>query len=265
MTDLLVATDAGLVVVDVPDDLSGDVPEPGAEVVHTTAVRDVAVTAVPTPDATGLAVATDEDVLLASSGAVGALAPTGFGPATAVSFDGDHLVAGGPDGRVARLADGGDWQPLGALPGAPRAIDAALVATEDGVFRLVGDGLRYAGLEAATDVAHAAGVPLAATAAGCYELGNGWMDVLSGEGRLVAGSSDGRALAATVDRAVERVDGVWRPVDWPEPACETPVAAAAFGDRPYVVTGAGDLLVGRDDGWRVLPLGLEGVRAVVAP
>jgi asparagine synthase (glutamine-hydrolysing) len=87
------------------------------------------------------------------------------------------------------------------------ALAGNLAASEAGVFRLTDSGLRPAGLQAVTDVARAAGVPLAATAEGLYELGNGWLDVRDGEFRLAAGAPDGRAHAATADAFYGRADG----------------------------------------------------------
>lgn len=250
-TELVVAGAPGLVVVSVSD---GRVGEFG--VARRCSPADVAVGAGP---AVGhrLAVATDEDVLLAPEADVAALEATGFGPAVVVTVDGDRAVAGAPDGRLG-FHDGDGWEYVDELPSPPTALDGDLVATLDGVFRLVGEEARPAGLDDVNDVARAAGIPLAATADGLYELGNGWLDVLAGDVRLVAGTPDGRACAATVDAFYHRRDEAWQPVDLPT---DDPVAAVAYDDRPYVLTASGDLLVESSVGWQANPLGLDGVAA----
>ncbi len=213
-----------------------------------------------------LAVATDEEVLLSDgpadgptdAAAIDALAPTGFGPAAAVSFDGDRPVAASPDGRLA-AREGDGWTALGEVPAPPAALDGDLVATAEGVFRLATDGPVPAGLADVRDVGRAAGVPLAATATGLFELGNGWMDALDGDVRVVAGTPDGRAHAATADAIYERADGGWRAVD---PPTDGRVAALAHGDRAFGATAGGDLLVETDAGWRAHALGVPDVAAL---
>jgi hypothetical protein len=278
--ELAVATDLGLVIVEVSDDFVGEFGIACRE-----ACRDVT-----SLDGT-LAVATDEAVLVAPPGSE-TFAPTAFGPATSVSVHDGDLLALAPDGTVGRLADlrdalatagegrGDDRQ---TTPGAPdhdgwrevgqvdagRRLDGDLLAAAGGVYR-VADGLVPAGLSDVRDVA-SAGVPRCATGAGLYRLGNGWLDDLSGEFRLVAGSGDGRANAVGVvaddtdapdpgERLFAVDDGEWRPVELPVPAA---VAGVAYGDAAtYVVDGTGTLAVDAGDGWRTQALGVRGVAAL---
>ena len=246
---LLVATAAGLVAVSVAGDRVGTFG-----LARRCAPADVAV-------ADGrLAVATDEDVLLSHAG-VDAIEPSGFGPASAVTFTGGRPVAVAPDWRLG-VHDGDGWTDRGAVPAAPTALDGDLVGTDGGVFRLADDGLAHAGLSGVVDVAHVAGVPLAAAAEGLYELGNGWLDALDGDVRAVAGTPDGRAHAATADGVFERRGvGDWAAVDLPT---DDPVVAVAHGDRACAATAGGDLLLEADDGWRLEPLGLEAPVALAA-
>ena len=247
-TRLLVAAGTGLVGVSIAD---GRVGEFGP-------VRrgPAAAVAVGTPGPRRIAVATDEDVLLGA--AVGTLEPSGFGPAAGVAATGDRVLAGSPDGTVG-VHDGAGWDRIGRLPSPPTAMAADLVGTAEGVVRVVGNELSAAGLEAVNDVARVAGVPHAATASGLYALGNGWLDVLDGDVRVVAGAADGRAHAATVESCFAREEGTWRRIDLPDDAR---LVAIAYGRRPYALTAAGDLLVGTAGGWRAEPLGLEAPRAL---
>lgn len=251
-TQLVAAAATGLVTVAVSD---GRVGEFG--VARDCAPADVAVAAAP---AEGLAVATDEDVLLAASRDVDALEPSGFGPATAVTLFEGRSIAAGPDGRLA-AHDGSSWDDLGELPSPATALAGDLVGTAEGVIRLVDGELRPAGLADVTDVALAAGTPLVATADGLYELGNGWLDVLDGRFDLVAGAPDGRAHAAGATGCFARSDDGWSPVALP---VEARVTAAAYGPRTYLLTAGGDLLVRDGEGWNHQPLGLGRVVAAVA-
>lgn len=248
VTELLVAASAGLVVVSLADGRVG-----GFGLARDCAPTDIAV------DGTDrrLAVATDEDVLLADSPTVDALEPSGFGEAVAVTVHGDRIVAGAPDGRLA-VYDGRHWTTIDVLPSPPTGLAGGLVGTAEGVLRLVDGSLQPAGLTAVSDVALAAGTPLAATADGLFELGNGWLDVHDGAFHLVAGAPDGRAHAATTDRLFERTDSSWAPVELP---AEVSAAAVAHGPRSYVLDTAGDLLVETADGWASTPLGVDGVTA----
>ncbi|WP_424016832.1 HVO_0234 family beta-propeller protein [Halorientalis pallida] len=245
-TELYVAADLGVAVVAVSADIVGEF-----SLAHRCTARDVAAG----PDS--LAVATDEDVL---ESADGGYAETGFGPAVAVGFDDDDVLAAGPDGTVARREAGGDeWTTLGTVEDV-RAIDGDLLASAAGVYR-VGDGLDHVGLADARDVA-TGGTPLAATDDGLYYLGPGWATGMDGAFTAVASSPE-RGHAATADALYEG-DGE----DWRE--CEVPtgesVVAVTHGTGTYAVTAQGTVLVNAGDGWRSRALGLPGVSGLaVAP
>jgi hypothetical protein len=236
--EVLIAAEQGVVVAS----LSGDrVGEFGLD--HRAAVRDVAA------DGDRRAVATDEDVL------VGDYDRTGFGPAVAVGFHGDALLAAGPGGRIARLDD--EWTTLGGVE-TPRAIDGGMVAAESGVHQVVDDGLRGVGLGGVHDV-HGRGMPLAATADGLYRLGNGWMDELDGAFRVVAAdTTDDRAHAAgEAGLFVREAVGDWTAVDVP---AATLVDVGYTDAATVAVTETGTLLADVGDGWRTRELGVTGVR-----
>lgn len=235
---LLVAAAVGVVAVHVAADRVG-----GYRVEHRCTPHDIA------GSAAGTAVATDEDLLFGEG-----FEPTGFGPAVATSVLDGTPVAAGPDGSLARLD--GSWEPVGVAEAGVNAIDADLLAGDDGVYR-IDDGLQYVGLSAVRDVA-AAG-PLAATADGLYALGNGWMDVLDGDFHVVA--SDGeRAHAATAAALYERRETGWRAVSIP---VDEPIVDVAYVECPYAVTADGTLLAAAgDDDWRSYPLGVSGVVAM---
>ena len=203
---------------------------------------------------------TEADVLLADRPAVDALEPTGFGPATAVTFVEGRPLAAGPDGRLAGYASG-SWSTVGELPGPATALAGDLVGTAAGVFRLVDGALRPAGLAAVRDVARAAGLPLVATDAGLYELGNGWLDVLEGPFDGVWGAPDGRAHAVGDGGPFERTAGAWTAID---PPGDGPVAAVAYGPETALVTDPGELLVETGGGWERTPLGVDGVVGAAA-
>ena len=213
-----------------------------------------------------LAVATDEDVLVADSPvetgsqADARLEATGFGPAVAVGYDGECLVAAAPDGRVARRRTD-EWTELERRVSADvRAIDGDLLATADGVARLQGDRLVHAGLETVSDVS-AAGIPLAATPDGLFKLGNGWMqafggavDVVAADPRSAPGSL-ARAHAAAGETLYEHDGG-----DWLEcVVAEGPIAGIGYGETVYAVTEDGSFLTASEDGWRTQAIGVVDV------
>jgi hypothetical protein len=252
-SELFVATAVGLVRVSVSGALVGEFG-----LVHRGSVRDVAAGG-------DLAVATDEDVLLAragegSEGSEGSdgdeegepsFEPTGFGPAVAVSTR-EGVVAGDGE-RVARLRDG-DWETCCELGGVT-AIDGGLVAADSGVHRLDGG---HVGLSGARDVA--ASVPLAATDDGLFHLGNGWMRSLDGAFEAVA--SDGGRAHAAGDRlyAMGADPESWEPVELP---VEARVVDVAHGETTYAVTEDGTLLADDGEGgWRERALGLSDARAL---
>jgi len=187
---------------------------------------------------------------------------TGFGPAVAVGFDGDDMLAAGPDGRVARRATGTDeWTTLAAdLETTVRAIDGDLVGTDDGVYQIGDDGLAHAGLSDVRDVS-AAGVPLAATTDGLYKLGNGWMSVLKGAFETVDAdprSERGeliRAHAVAEDGVYEFVADEWHEID----GSSERVVDVGYGETTYAVTDAGTFLAWSDGTWRTRALGVMDV------
>ncbi|OAQ53030.1 hypothetical protein HTG_09370 [Natrinema mahii] len=222
--------------------------------------RDIATT----DDA--VAIATDEDVRVArleDEEDEESFAETGFGPAVAVGADGDELLAAAPDGRVARRPVGAtEWTDLeGEAVAAVRAIDGDLVGTESGVYRVRDGGLDHAGLTDVRDVS-AAGVPLAATAEGLYELGNGWMAIR--EGPFDAVSAAPRAEPRTLTRAHavagEEIYGYAGDDGWVElPDASEPVVDVGYGETVYAVTEAGTFLAAAEDGWRPHPIGVREV------
>jgi len=244
-TELYVAAGMGVAVVSVSDDIVGEFA-----LDHRCAARDVAAG----PDR--LAVATDEDVLVSAEGGY---TGTAFGPAVAVGFDGDRLLAAGPDGRIA-VRNGGTWTDLGTVDGV-RAIDGGLVAGEGGVYR-ADDGLTHVGLSDVRDVA-GAGQPLAATGDGLYYLGPGWAPALDGAFTVVASGAAEEAHAATTDALYERDGEEWTERSLPVGGRVTDVT---HGAGTYAVTTDGVVLVDAGDGFRDRALGLRDVRAVaVAP
>jgi len=257
-TDVFLASAAGLVRVAVSGDRIGEFG-----IVDRDAVRDVAV--LPDAAAGRLAVATESDVRVGDAGADPTLAATGFGPAVAVGAHDGDLLAADPDGTVARLPGGdpeADWNALGDA-GAVRAISGPLVATADGVVRVVGDGLSAVGLRDVRDVA-GAGVPLAAAADGCYWLGNGWLDALDGAFDAVAGDGAGNALVAG-DGTYVHEGSAWDADTWSETVLPVDDEAVALAYGPGVavaVTAAGTVCVDAGDGWRHRTVGVRDVRGV---
>ena len=231
---------------------------------HRTDARDVA-----TVDG-AVVVATDEAVLVGRE----EFEPLEFGPAAAVGTDreGDVLAAA-ESGRVARYRDG-EWVDLGTVA-AVRAIADGFVAAADGVWRVDGDGLVSAGLDAARDVAVADGVPLAATDDGLYRLGNGWLCEREGAFTTVAADADYHAAdpshalahAATPTDLYAFHGEEWRPLDLPT---DESVVDVAYGECVYAVTDRGTFLVDADPertpdgtgGWRSRSLGLPDVTAL---
>ncbi|AZH23882.1 HVO_0234 family beta-propeller protein [Haloplanus aerogenes] len=238
--EVLIAAEQGVVVASLSDDRVGEF---GLD--HRGAVRDVATAS------DRRAVATDADVL------VGDYDPTDFGPAVAVGFHDDALLAASPNGRVARLDE--TWTTLGEVD-TPRAIDGGMIAAESGVHQVVDDGLRNVGLEGVHDV-YGRGMPLAATDDGLYRLGNGWMDDVRGAFWVVsADDDDDRAHAASEAGLFAReAVGEWTAVDVPT---ADPVDVAYTDAATVVVAAGGTLLADAGDGWRSRELGVSGVAAV---
>jgi sulfur transfer complex TusBCD TusB component (DsrH family) len=249
-TTVYVAASTGVVAVSVVAERVG-----GFELAVQCSARDVA------SGPAGVAVATDDAVLLAAAG--GEFVETGFGAATAVAVHGEDLVAATADGDVARYHEG-SWRDLGTVTAVANA-DGDLLATEDGVYRALEESLRHSGLANATDVA-AAGVPLATTDDALVQLGNGWMEVAAGDFRFVASDPGaapgtlGRAHAGTPDVLYAHHDGDWaRTTD-----LERPIVDVAYGDTVYAVSADGWFAAEAPDGWRHQELGVRDVTAATA-
>ncbi len=244
--EVLVATDAGVVAVDVSDDLVGRF---GIE--HRCNALDVASTREGNGEGGLIAVATDEDVLVSRGDE---FEETDFGPAAAVSFHGGSLIAAAADGRVSRRTDG-YWTDLGWVD-AIRAVDGPMLAAADGVYRVEDESVAHVGLDDARDVA-SAGIPFAATGSGIYRLGNGWIDELEGEFRVVASDGVDRTHAVSGTEVYARDDGEWGRVDAPT---EELIVDMDYGTHStFAITEAGTFLVTVGDGWRQQLLGLRGV------
>lgn len=201
-----------------------------------------------------IAVATDEDVIV---GGEDGFEPTGFGDSIAVGFRGDAIVAAGPEGRIATLAEGA-WHEVDVVEPPANAVDGDLVATDEAVYR-VEDGyeLTHEGLRAVRDVA-STGQPLAATRDGLYTHRDAWERILEGSFTVAASSPDGVAHAATRTGLFVRGPDQWAEVELP---VDEPVVDLDYGDDPVAVTGDGVLLLG-DDQWRGHALGVPDVVGV---
>ncbi|WP_435093113.1 HVO_0234 family beta-propeller protein [Halorubrum sp. N11] len=275
-TDAYVATESGVVRVALSADKVG-----AFDMVARDPARDAAI--LPRRDAPGLlGVATPDGLRVAPVGDDLAFEtvdadPVGSKSLVAVGVhDGAFLVAG-EDGEIDRVeVDDEGSDPAATSIGTvsdPRAIDGPLVAAGDGVHRVTGSdgatetsGLTAVGLDDARDVA-GSGMPLAATAAGVYWLGNGWMTALEGAATAVATDGDGHAMAAVDgDLFVHESDGgEWDAGTWQRsdlPVDEEPVALGYGPGVSVVVTDAGTLCVDAGDGWRHQVVGVRGVAGV---
>lgn len=254
-TPVYVAAEQGLVCAKVSGDAVGEF-----SLARRCTARDVAL------GSEGfLAVATTEATLFGGGDA--SLEETGFGPAVAVSFHeaADALVAADETGTVSRLSlDGGggqptaaDWEQLGTV-GEVRALDAPLVAAADGVYRLLDGELDPAGLDDARDVT-SRGAPLAATNAGLYELGNGWMLAREGVHETVAGDGEQAHAVDAAGTLYGRSGREWERVEF---TGTEPVDVGYTHDGVVVATVAGSLHVDVGDGWRSRALGVTGVEGI---
>ncbi len=241
--DLLgVATDEGLVVSPVGDDLSFD--------------------------AVSRALARDDPERDASDG----------GPTVAVGASDDAFLVAGEDGAIdrVRVADSTSLNATTSRIGRvaePRAIDGPLVASADGVHRIApsergapGHEVTAVGLDDAADVA-GAGMPLAATATGLYWLGNGWMSARKGPAEAVAADGGGHAMAAVDGELFVHEDNAvgWEPETWSPTTLPVAEPAVALGYGPgtaVVVTEAGTICVDAGDGWRHQVIGVRDVAGV---
>lgn len=260
-TPVFVAAEQGLVLARLSADAVGEF-----SLERRCTARDVAVGG----DGT-LALATDESTLVAPDADPEQFRETGFGPATAVAVvEGTDraVVAADESGGIARLPVGddgspeADWEPLGSVDDV-RALDGRLVAAVDGIHRVTASGLVDAGLDDARDVA-ARIAPLAATAAGLYELGNGWMVAREGPYGIVATDGE-QAHAVAADGTVlerETGGGEWTELETP---AEDAIADFAYTDDAVVAaTESGSLLANAGEGWRSRRIGVTGVQAIAA-
>ena len=274
-TDAYVATGNGVVRVALSADKVG-----AFDMVARESASDVAV--LPRdgdPDLVGIATA--DGLRVASVGDDPEFDPiaTDAEPAVAVgAHDGAFLVASGEGGIDRVEVDGSVADPVATSIGTvsnPRAVDGALIAAGDGVYRAAGGdgadasrGLTAVGLDDARDVA-GAGMPLAATGSGLYWLGNGWMTALEGAAEAVAADGDGHAMAVVdgelrVHAGEDDESGTeaWEEETWRIADLPVDEAAAALGYGPglsVVVTTAGTLCVDAGDGWRHQVVGVRDV------
>lgn len=246
-----VASDTGLAAISIAGGRVGNV---------SLRYREPAYDVVTTEDR--VLVATDEGVLeLATEGA----RELGGGPVVTVALDDRGRVLAGGGETLSRLDDG-RWRALGSV-GEIRAIDGDLVASEEGIYRIVGDEPRYSGLGDVWDVT-SAGRPHAATAEGLYALANGWTDVLMGafsvvsaDPRTATHGALGRAYAVGDDACFEHTAEGWER----RSPTKAEILDVVYGEGTCAVT-AEDLLLADGEDWRTHPLGLEGVHALaIAP
>ncbi len=267
-TDAYVATGTGIVRVSLSADKVG-----AFDMVARGPARDVAV--LPRDGGADLVVAATPDGLsVAAVGDDPAFESADDEPAVAVgrtrSRDGALVVARG-DGTIERVAfEAGETAvastaQIGSVAD-PRAVDGGLVASAEGVYRVGEGGLTDVGLDDARDVA-GPGMPLAATGAGLYWLGNGWMAVRDAAADAVAADGDGHAMAVVDGDLLVHAgesggwgDETWAPADLP-----VDERAVALGYGPGIsvaVTDAGTLCVDAGDGWRHQVVGVRDVAGV---
>ena len=266
-TDAYVATGAGIVRVSLSADKIG-----AFDMVARDAARDVAVIA-RDERADLVAAAAPEGLSVAAVGDDPDFALVDDDPAVAVGAAGgrdDALLVAREDGAVERVGfeEGETAVASTARIGSvadPRAVDGGLVAAADGVFRVTGDAVEKVGLDDARDVA-GAGMPLAATGAGLYWLGNGWMSVRDGAADAVAADGDGHAMAVVDgDLLVHSGAAEWGGEAWDPTSLPVDETAVALGYGPGVsvaVTAAGTLCVDAGDGWRHQVVGVRDVAGV---
>lgn len=261
-----IASETGLVVAAVSDDIVGEF---GLAVRRP--ISDLAVL-----EDGKLAIATPEDVLVVpvpdSAGSLATVPDpisTGFGVAEVVSTTEESLVAAGPAGIATtpiQSVDGvnPDWTVHEESGKAVRSADGPFLATDDGVLRVDPDGLSTLGLENVMDVA-AGDPPLAATQTGWYQLDSGWQQVQSGETSVVTTGPE-QAHAVT-DTGVWVDDGEdWSELSWPLDALPVDITYDRASEKDdltttIATTETGTLVVDAGDGWRRRALGVHGVEA----
>ena len=266
-TDAYVATGSGVVRVSLSADKIG-----AFDMVTRDAARDVAV--LPRDERADLvAAATLEGLAVAAVGDDPGFALVDEGPAVAVGVAGDRddaLLVAREGGAVERVAFEGEGTAVASTTrigsvADPRAIDAGLVAAADGVFRVTGDAVEHVGLDDARDAA-GAGMPLAATGAGLYWLGNGWMSARDEAADAVAADGDGHATAVVDgDLLVHSGAAEWEAEAWDPTTLPVDETAVALGYGPGVavaVTDAGTFCVDAGDGWRHRVVGVRDTAGV---
>ena len=266
VTDVFVATDAGVAAVTVSADQIGAfglATQASATAIAATADRLV----VGTPE--GL-LAADIDAASrtadVSDPAFDSIGEDTIDAVAAVDIELQGILVADTDGVVFRgeqtdlTGEPPSWERFGAI-GTVHDIDAGLLAADDGVSRIDDGGLTNTGL---SDVRAVTGVgqPLAATDDGLFRLGNGWQSVADGAFRAVAADGHGHAHAVGDAGLLVRSadDGAWTTTT---PPVEGPIVDLA-ADRGIVVgiTDDGTLCVTAGDGWRHQRLGLPGARGV---
>ena len=266
-TDAYVATGAGIVRVSLSADKIG-----AFDMVARDAARDVAVLA--RGEGSDLVVAATPDGL--SVAAVGddpefALVDDDPAIAVGVASGREGVIVAREDGAIERVGFADDGAAIASTTrfgsvADPHAVDGALVAAAEGVFRVGEDGLTDVGLDDARDVA-GAGMLLAATGAGLYWLGNGWMTAREAAADAVAADGDGHAMAVVDGDLLVHSDasGEWGEETWAVAELPVDEDAVALGYGPGVsvaVTEAGTLCVDAGDGWRHQVVGVRDVNGV---
>jgi hypothetical protein len=259
-----VASAIGLVAISISGDSVGEFG-----LIYRGDTRDVAV------DAETLVVATPEDVHVLNGASIHADggpdsvaragAGTDFGAATAVGVDAEgRALAATGDGQLARYT--GEWEILGAIPAAVRALGEGTVAAADGVRSL--SAIDRPTLDDVRDVADPG--PVVATASGVYRhtgsIGGADESEDTGWHRERNGSTDRVAVAeaglAAVSNGALLVKG---DRDWDRPVdAEAVRDVCAAGNRFYAVTDAGDVYVQNESGWRSRSVGCHGVRRLAS-
>jgi hypothetical protein len=264
-TDLYVTSGTGVVRVTVSGDAIGEFG-----LVSRETARDVSVLRGQTNQnhlGSQIGVATDRDVVVAATDGAFEPTATGFGPAEAVSTDGSDLIAGGADGRIARLPDANptaEWTRLGTVDDV-RALSGPLVATAAGISRITSAGVEHAGLSDVTDI-DTSGVPIAATQEGLYRLGNGWMRLLEGQFSVVAtdGNEHGRVSGEDTDgepQTLAHSGSDWE-TGWTDrqlPDDRSPVALSYGRGFVAAATANGVVCVDTGEGWRCRSVGIGDV------
>lgn len=195
-----------------------------------------------------IVVATDEDVIIKTSDTFERL---GFGPAVAVGGD-TAIVAGAPDGRVARYTDN-EWTDLGTI-GRITAIEGGLIGTPDGLYKI--ENLSSAGLSRINDISRN-GTPYVATDSGLYSFETGWHREINGAfWSVTTGSTEEtpHVIASTPTACYRRETDTWNELTIPD---QGSVVDGAFGNGLHLLTADGVVLTNTGSSWRQQPLGVN--------